>query len=65
MIAVHMGKGLGANRLSFSRGSFSCGSPQPPLDEAVQQTLRRYSSMGMDVLVAMLALNRFEFGRFD
>jgi phage tail tape-measure protein len=38
----------------------------------VQQSLERFSSMGMDAvaailifLVAMLALNRFEFGRFD
>jgi hypothetical protein len=66
MIGVHGRKGLGANRRPFS-----CGPPRRPLDEG-PLNLERFSSMGLDAvaailifLVAMLAINRFEFGRFD
>jgi hypothetical protein len=66
MIAVHMGKGLGANRPPFS-----CGAPSPPLDRR-STTARRVFRMGLDAVAAILifvvalaALNRYEFGRFD
>jgi hypothetical protein len=67
MIAVRNGKAFGVNRLPFS-----CGARPPPLDGTPHDRSTRISDMGLDAvaailvfLVAMLAINRYEFGRFD
>jgi hypothetical protein len=69
MIALHVGKGSGANRRSFCCGSLLRRAPTT-IRRSARYTHERFS--GMDAiaaiavfLVALAALNRYEFGRFD